>query len=459
MAIASTVSSIFAAGGVGALTFSALGVSLTGWGAAFAQFAIRAALGYALNALAPKPGGLSRGYNVNSLGPALPHAVIYGEAKVGGAVFYQATSGTANRYLHRCVAFAGHEVDSFTAFYLNDDEVTLDVSGNVTAPAQYVGYCRILSHTGSDSQTADATLVSEVTEWTTNHQAMGVAYAYVRYDHNATAFPNGVPTLTAKVKGKKVYDPRTLTTAWSDNPALCLRDYLTSGYGLNEVAGLIRDAKFTAAADICDDVVSGASRYTCNGAFTLDATPESAISGILSAMGGMFWFAQGQWQCNAAAYSGPSVNFDESDIIGELNIATKNSRRENFNTVHGTYRGAETNWQESDFSEVTNATYVTEDGGVETAMDMQLPFTDTDAMAQRIATVALNRNRRQMTVTAAFGIRALQVGIGDTIYFSNTRAGWTDKVFEVTDWRLSMNENMTLGVNMLLREIDSAVFS
>lgn len=441
------------------MTFSAFGLSLTGWGAAFAQFAIRAALGYALNALAPKPGGLSRGYQVNSVGAALPHAVIYGEVRTGGAVFYQTTTGTANRYLHRCIAFAGHEIDSFTTFYLNDEAVTLDGSGNVTAPAQYVGYCRILSHTGSDSQTADATLVSEVGEWTTNHRARGVAYAYVRYDYSTTAFPNGVPTLTAKIKGKQVYDPRDLSTAWSDNPALCLRDYLTSSYGLNEASGLIKDDKFIAAANICDEDVSGSPRYTCNGAFTLDATPEMAVSGILSAMGGMFWFAQGQWQCNAAAYAAPSVSFDESDIIGELNIATKNSRRENFNTVHGTYRGEETNWQETEFSEVTNASYVTEDGGVEAAIDMQLAFTDTDAMAQRIATIALNRNRRQMTVTAAFGVRALQVGIGDTIYFSNARAGWTNKVFEVTDWRLSMSDNMTLGVNMLLREIDSAVFS
>ena len=188
-----------------------------------------------MRTLTPKPGSISRGYTVNSIGPALSHAVIYGEVKVGGAVFYQTTT-SSDRYLHRCIAFAGHEVDSYTAFYLNDEEVTLDGGGNVTAPAQYSGYVRIKSHVGTTTQAADSDLVSEVTEWTTAHQAKGVAYAYVRYDGNggSTAFPNGLPTLTAKVKGRKVYDPRDASTAWSDNPVLCLRDYVLSSFAIQK---------------------------------------------------------------------------------------------------------------------------------------------------------------------------------------------------------------------------------
>ena len=385
--------------------------------------------------------------------------MVYGETKIGGAVFYQTTSGTANRYLHRCIAFAGHEIDSYTAFYLNDDEVTLDGSGNVTAPAQYVGYCRILSHLGTAAQTADSTLVSEVTEWTTNHRARGVAYAYVRYDYNTTAFPNGVPTLTAKIKGKKVYDPRTDTTAWSDNPALIIRDYLTSDYGLNEASSAINDDVISEAANICEQTVSGADRYTCNGAFLLDAEPESVIQALVASMGGMFWFAQGKWGAKAAAYETPTLVFDEDDLRGNVSIATRNSRRDNFNTVRGIYRGAETNYQESDYTEVTNATYVTEDGGEETPAEIPLLFTDTDVMAQRIATIALKRNRKQVTITAPFGLKALQVGIGDTIKFTNARMGWTEKVFEVNDWRFGMTPDMDLQVQMLLREIDSGVFT
>jgi hypothetical protein len=75
-----------------------LSVSLasSGWGAVAAQFAVRAVLGYALNALSSKPKPTVDNYkaNVNQLGVALPQQVIYGQTRVGGAVFYQALSNS-----------------------------------------------------------------------------------------------------------------------------------------------------------------------------------------------------------------------------------------------------------------------------------------------------------------------------------------------------------------------------
>lgn len=375
---------------------------------------------------------------------------------VGGVRFYLAYTGTSDRYVHRCIAFAGHEIDSYTAFYLNGEEVTLDGSGNVTAPAAYAGGVRILSHLGATDQTADSTLVSEVTEWTTNHRARGVAYVYIKHDTTIVA---DAPLLTAKIKGKLVYDPRTDTTAWSDNPALIVRDFLSSDFGRNVPQSAINDDVFIASANVCDETVSGAKRYTCNGAFLLEADPEDIFEALVASMAGMPWFAQGKWCVKAAKYEAPTLTFDEDDLRGSVSIATRNSRRDNFNTVRGIYRGAETNYQESDYTEVSNATYVTEDGGEETAAEIPLLFTDTDVMAQRIATIALKRNRKQVTITAPFGLKALQVGIGDTIKFTNARMGWTEKVFEVNDWRFGLTPDMDLQVQMLLREIDSGVFT
>lgn len=442
--------------GPAALTF--FGTGLTGMGAAFAHFAMRAALGYALNALSAKASSRAgRGYTVNSIGAALPHAVIYGQAKVGGAVFYQTTTGASPNYLHRCIAFAGHEIDSFTTFYLNDEALTLDGSGNVTAPAQYVGLVRIKGHTGTATQAADSDLVAEVTEWTTAHQAKGIAYAYARYKYDATAFPNGVPTLTALIKGKKCYNPASGLTEWTANPSLCLRDYLTSDYGLGATSDEINETAALTATTICAADHFGVTRYTCNGAFLLDAGPADIVSGLLSSMGGMFWYAQGQWNWKAAAYTEPVALLDLNDVRGEIQIATRNSRRDNFNTVHGVYRGSETNWQESDYPEITSATYIAEDGGAIVETELPLLFTDTAEMAQRIATIALERNRRQLSVTAPFGLSALAVGIGDTI---NLRwaADAEYKVFEVLDWRFGLTGEMDLQVNMLLRELDADVF-
>jgi len=275
------------------ITFGAVNAGLAT--AVAVDFAVRATLGYALNALSSsttRGGATTRGYqNVNQLGVALPHQVIYGETRIGGAVFYQAitsSSGNKQDQLNRLIAFAGHEIDSYQAIYLNDEELTLDGSGNVTAPADYVGKVRIKQYLGTDAQTADADLVSAISEWTDAHRAQGIAYLYVRFQ-DAAAFPNGVPTVTARIRGKKVEDPRTSTIAWSDNPALCIRDYLLSDYGLSESTADLDGTLFEAAADACDVTVNSAAIYTLNGSFTLDADPEDVIRNLLSSMGGIFW--------------------------------------------------------------------------------------------------------------------------------------------------------------------------
>lgn len=448
---------------VTAVTAGAFVFGLTGVAGFLATFAVRAALGYALNSLAGGASAISRGYTVNTLGAVLPHQIIYGEAVVGGAVFYQAITGTSSEYLHRCVAYAGHEIDSYQVIYVNGEEVTLDASGNVTAPAKWVGLIRIKEHLGTATQAADSDLVSEVTEWTTAHQAKGIAYLYCRFK-NASDFPNGVPTVTAKVRGRKVEDTRTSTTAWSDNPAMIVRDYVMADFGLNEASTDINDTLFEEAADVCDETVASADRYTCNGAFLLNASPEDIIRSLTSSMGGIFWYQSGQWAARAAKYVTPTITLDEHDLRSTVTIATRHSRRDNFNTVHGTYRGAETEHQEDDYTPVSRAEYVTEDNGLEVISDLPLLFTNTDIMAQRIASIYLRRNREQITFSAAFGLNAMQVRIGDTVYINNSRLGWTSKVFECVDWKFTVGrgadgEGGGLQINMVLRELSSSVFT
>lgn len=465
VAALSTASSVITAGGIASFTFLGLAPGLA---SIAASFAVRAGLGIALNALSTNDDSnqsrrVNRGYKINALGSALPRQVIYGKTRVGGAVFYQKAGGSANEYLHRCIAFAGHEIESYETIYINDDAVELDGSGNVTSPAKYAGWVRIKQFTGTAAQSADSDLVNDVGEWTTDHRARGVAYLYVRFRHDQSdtakeLWVNGVPTISAIIKGKKVYDPRSDTTAWSDNPALCLRDYLISDYGLDDVSANMDEDLFTEAANTCDQTLYGGKRYTCNGAFLLDASPANIIRAITSSMGGIFWFLHGKWAVRAAAYNPPEFSFNEDDLRSSIQIATRHSRRDNFNTVRGVYRGPETFYAETDYTEVSEAEYVTEDGGVVVTTDLPLIFTDTDAECQRIALIALRRNRLQKTITATFGIRALAVRIGDTIKFSNSKIGWIDEIFECVDWRFGLSQDMGIEISMVLREINQAVF-
>lgn len=449
--------------GTGMISIASLG--LTGL---FGHFLITTAMGAVLNALAPKPnlsGVSSRGYSINGeSGSALDHQIIYGEVRVGGVRIYDASTGNNNNFLHRIFAYAGHEIDSYSQIYLNDEVVTLDANGNVTSPARYDGYVRIKRYYGTTTQTADEDLISEtegLTDgvWTVNHRLQNIAYLYIRFKYSADVFPNGIPSVSAVIKGKKVYDPRTTTTVWSDNPALCLRDYLTSGFGLSQPSSKIDDTLVISAANTCDEVVDSEKRYTCNGAFTTGFEPSQILSDLLTSMGGLLWYSQGKWRMKAAKYTAPTLTFDESDLRSGINLTTRHSRRNNFNTVKGKFKGPETDWQESDYPSVSDPVFVSADNGIVNTLDLSLPYTTSSKTAQRVANVALRRNREQLTFSANFGLRAFQVQVGDFVKITNSRFGWTEKEFEVVSWSFGLTEGLDLQVQMTLREISSAVFT
>ena len=451
------VTALAAAASTGAAV--AAGTVVATWAAAAYAFSITfvatLALGYLASALAPKPPGMGSavtgGYEVAGIGPAQHHAIIYGTSKCGGVIVYKEATDN-NKYLHIVVAIAGHEVEEITSIYLNDEVLTLDGSGDSTSPDKYDGFVRVIKHLGADDQVADAALISaSAGKWTADHRLQGIAYVYIRLEFNADAFPNGEPALSFLVKGKKIYNPNTSATAWSDNAALCLRDYLTSANGLNANASEIDDTVTLAAGGT-------EKRYTANGSFTTADTPRGLIDNLLTSLAGTIWNAQGKWRLKAAAYTTPLVAFTEDDLRSSIKISTRHSRRNNFNTVKGIFRGAETNFTPSDYPQVTSTAFKTIDGGDESTIDFNLPFTNTSTTAQRIAKIALYRNREQLSVSATFGLRAFQVQVGDLVKLTNTRAGWSEKIFEVNNWTFKPEADQTLTVTMDLREISSAVF-
>ena len=461
-----TAAAVVATGGGAAALF---GSGAFGLSTAFTSaFMVHAGLGILMSALAPKPkdisnfGGKSnRGYNVTQTGSALDHQIIYGKMKTAGVRVFDGTTGTDNVQLHRVLAFAGHEIESFEQIYINDEVATIDGSGNVTSPSRYNGLVTIKEHLGTADQAADSSLVSAVSGWTGNHRLRGIAYLYVKLTYDTDAFPNGVPEISAVIKGKKLYDPRTSTTAWSDNPALCVRDYLTTtGYGLGEAVANINDTAFTTAANICDETSTdaGTTRYTANGAFTTGTTPQDLLEGLITSMGATLWYTQGAWNVKAAKWTAPVLDLNEDDLRSGISLATRHSRRDNFNTVNGTFRGDESNWQVTDFPPVTNAAFVTADGGLESTLDMDLPFTDNSIESRRIARIMLERNRQQLQFQASFGLRAFQVQTGDNVRITNTRLGWTNKEFEVVSWTFGLQNEYDLQVEMTLKEISESVF-
>ena len=122
-------------------------------------------------------------------------------------------------------------------------------------------------------------------------------------------------------------------------------------------------------------------------------------------------------------------------------MGTCHSRRDNFNTVKGTFRGPETDYQPTDYTEVTNSAFVDADGGQVSTYDLDLPFTDSFDIARRIALITLERNRQQLTVSASFGMKAFELQVGDIVNLTMSRFGWTNKTFEVMQWTFGLQDD------------------
>ena len=325
------------------------------------------------------------------------------------------------------------------------------VSGLPGGVAVTVGYeygvaankVRIRKHLGQPGQVADADLVAESGgTWTSAHKGTGVCYLYVRLEYDQDMFAQvGVPNISAVVRGKKVPDPRTGATAWTENAALITADWLRDAtFGLRASAPEVPAAEVIAAANICDELVtldaSGATqkRYTFNGSFTTDQPPRAVLEDVLSSMAGACVWTQGRWLIRPGAYRTPDsgAEITDDDLAGPISIQPRSSRSELFNAVRATYRDPAQKWAEVQAPLVTNATYEAQDGGVRVVRNITLPCAMDPLRAQRLAKIELERSRQAVTVQLATSMRAYNLAPTDTALLMMARYGWASgKAFEV----------------------------
>jgi len=432
-----------------------------------------------LSALAPKPdfgsAAGSGGLLVNGKGATEPAQVVYGQVRKGGTVTFVESTGDNNKILHQIIVLAAHEVEEIGDIYLNDEIATMSNEDVTSAP--FNGYIKIYKHLGdqtdvddtfaNSSSTLDNTLIRE-TSATSSFVGKGLAYLYCRFTYDQDAFVNGLPVVTAVVKGKKV--TKTVsgvdqTPVYSNNAAWVIKDYLTSNYGMNDDDTNIDYTTFEAAADVCDqtDILSdGTAQYTINGVVNLNQPIRTVLEQMMTSCGGTLFWGAGMWKLYAGEFTAPTKTFTLDDLRSGISLDTRVSSRDNFNKVTGTFIDKDQDYISADYPAVTSDTFLTEDNGVETPLDLALPYTTNSFAAQRLAKQMLFRSREQISLSADFGLEALDVEVGDFVKFRNERYGWgvgDEKTFEVIGWRLNPDpDNLDLRVNLQLRESSQAAF-
>ena len=423
----------------------------------WAAFALGAGLSMVSRALMPKPdlGTQMGGRSVMTREAASSRKIIYGRARVGGNVVYLESTGTDNKYLWLVTAIAGHEIDAYEEVWFNDKKIW-DGGSYVGNWGSYVS----ISFKDGSQTTADSGLVAASTKWTSDHKLLDTAYMVVKLTYDQEQFAQGLPNISTVVRGKKVLHPNNSSLVWSQNPALCLRDYLTdTKYGLGESTANI--ASINTAFGVCDEAVALAAggtqpRYTMDGVVDTADSIKANIENMTGAMIGRLIYSGGKFEIHAGEYVAPTVTIDESMMVGEISVQTKQSRRNAYNGVKGVFLSEEDNYILADYPAQISSTYATQDGDP-VYLDMPLPYTVNNIRAQRIAKLALFRSRQQEAITIPCNLNAFKFKIGDNINVSNTRLGYSSKVFEVVGYSFGFSSDQMV-VNVEAIETASSIW-
>ena len=429
--------------------------------------------------LAKKPNGLSGGGGSGARLDASRDImqamrVIYGRDRVGHTVRLRHKAGVGGEYLYYIAVWAGHECDAIEQEFFGEDELTFDGGGNATG--KYAGVIRRTHHLGAHDQTADTNFTTEIPSiWTAAHRLRGRCYTAYRFKWDANKFPGGLQALTAVIRGRKIYDPRDAgqdiadpsTWLWSANPALCLADYLRGVPYLNGAAALVRrfglrlaDDRInwtvaTASANACDEAVpldagGDEPRYECHGSFDTDSDHSTVITSIESSMAGRSLFTAGEAYIRAGVWNAPDFDITEAMIRrGQRRTRNPLSRREKFNRVSGSFVSPTERYKRMPFPLVKSDTFITADGG-ELPREMDLPFTQSVTMAQRIARQAMLRSRQGTLYQFPCNLKALPALTGENVRITRASLGWTNKHFEVIQMDFKMERGDRGGVGFAL---------
>jgi hypothetical protein len=342
-----------------------------------------------------------------------------------------------------------------------------------TAPNARITYQYLLTSTrarvrwvlGAPDQAADSRLISLFPGlWTAAHRARAVAYLICEFDYDETAFPTGLPNVTAVVRGAKLYDPRTGGTAWSENPALMVRHvYAHPAFGKGTPTAE-EDARIAAAATACDTshsyVVGGVTTTTALYRAALVApfgtAAKDVFDDLTQAMAGAWAYAGGQLYLKPGTWTPSVMSLTEADLADvvrtgasqqdiALNIVVHREQAQKFNTVTPTIWDADQGYKQTPLTPLPGAALVARDGKT-LAQAVTMPAVGHAGQALHIAGVLMRDARDPLTVTLSFKLKAYPLELFDTIALTIAHYGWSSKLFMVVgrDWTADGNLSLTL---------------
>lgn len=375
---------------------------------------------------------------------AAPKTLLYGQTISSGVLIFaeeQPGEQEDGEFLTLVLSVAGTEIEDIGEIYFNEE--TKEGTGGV-----------FVSRYPQGRTTPDPGLLNIAPSWQPDMVGKGFAWIIVYLKFDQEKFPTGVPNITMRKFGRRVYDPRTGATAYSDNPALCLLDYLKNHPSLQyEDDELLMDT-FTQSANYCDEAVavydnSGQyvkteKRYVVTAEIDYDENPSDVIDRFLAACCGEPIRVAGRFGVHVGVYYGPAfITLTQDDVTDSVVFQPEVGLSEAFNVVKGTFNSAGNNYAETDYPEVRFQDWVNEDG-TEIIENLNLEYVSSSSQAQRVADITARRSRYGMIVEIPCNYRGMNYPPGTSLKLRIEQMNLIDIEFKVLAWRHSADEGVIL---------------
>ncbi len=315
---------------------AAVNFVVAGFGAALVNAAIGIGLSLAGILLRPQVPRVSPSDAQQQIRQSVPPRwKHYGERRIAGPIFwYEAKESIKKLYVG--LLLNQGRIDSVSSYHIDDKIVLLDGSGQVEQTPYSTRDTRLLVHLGVNPETNYADLSTQFGYDSVRGDGiasiLGIFQNFGSTADQLENYPNGVPQLRVTIKASVVWNPRDAaqirtdesTWIWSENPVVCLLDYLLSsdGFALSWDRIEANIDAWKAAADICDETVWSIedsiyeNRYRVSATYLFTDNPADVVARFAAAFDGRVWQRRdGTIGISAGQFTRPVITLDEQSIL------------------------------------------------------------------------------------------------------------------------------------------------
>ena len=456
------------------------------------RFALSVAVSYITNKLfapdipsgpgqadaAPDPGVRQR--IASDPGNKLP--VIYGKSKVFGSITF-ADITSDNQTMAFIITLCEGPIETIGQIWWDDFKLTLDSNGNVTNATDSQGETDDFLNGNLTVKKFKAggrcsPMETFSTKWATNavNRTMpNVAYLYVELKYNRDESVTGLTSkLGAEVDGKLVrtFSGSTLSsvTSYSNNPAECLLDYLTSTfYGCGDVmsdSDLDLDS-FISHKAFCDTLITHtdkegnsttAKRYTTNGVINTFDERDLNVSDLVICSQSIFSYNLGKFQVVSDTTGSSVMSFNPDNMYGDVTIVN-DGFNSSLNKLNISFSSYDQKYQDDQvFLDLpANLKSYNEP---ELVQDTRFKFLNNNIMVQRVGNVIVKTSRDNLIVSFKTDTRALKLQVTDIVSVTNSTYGFTDKLFKINSiTETDMNSDGVSGYFITAQEYNADAYA